>query len=191
MSPSSRSTSRNIYKREPFRHTAMCRRSPMGVICGFGGHGYELALDALAQHPRQQERVTPHHGRQEKPPDPSRDGADRTRADPEPCRDPQRDGPHRDRAGAEGNAGSGCRAAVTAPCRCCRVSCSHRGPCRPPPRASPAQRHPPRAGRSPGHGQVADGRHRLSRAVARRRRISSRSAAEVQAKARRCSSSRR
>ncbi|MGQ0485377.1 MAG: type II 3-dehydroquinate dehydratase [Hyphomicrobiales bacterium] len=40
----------NIYRREPFRHHSYVSPAALGVICGFGGHGYELALDALAHH---------------------------------------------------------------------------------------------------------------------------------------------
>lgn len=37
----------NIYKREAFRHHSYIAPLAQGVICGFGGHGYMLALDAL------------------------------------------------------------------------------------------------------------------------------------------------
>jgi 3-dehydroquinate dehydratase II len=37
----------NIYKREPFRHHSYVSPAADGVICGFGGYGYELALAAL------------------------------------------------------------------------------------------------------------------------------------------------
>jgi 3-dehydroquinate dehydratase II len=37
----------NIYKREPFRHHSYISPAAHGVICGFGGQGYELALDGL------------------------------------------------------------------------------------------------------------------------------------------------
>jgi 3-dehydroquinate dehydratase II len=40
----------NIYKREAFRHHSYVSPAAQGVICGFGGHGYVLALQALAQH---------------------------------------------------------------------------------------------------------------------------------------------
>jgi 3-dehydroquinate dehydratase-2 len=40
----------NIYRREPFRHHSYVSPAAVGVICGFGGHGYELALDGLAHH---------------------------------------------------------------------------------------------------------------------------------------------
>jgi 3-dehydroquinate dehydratase len=39
----------NIYKREAFRHRSHVSPVATGVICGFGGHGYELALEALAE----------------------------------------------------------------------------------------------------------------------------------------------
>jgi 3-dehydroquinate dehydratase-2 len=38
----------NIYKREPFRHNSFVSPAANGVICGFGGLGYEFALEALA-----------------------------------------------------------------------------------------------------------------------------------------------
>ncbi len=38
----------NIYKREAFRHTSYVSPAAVGIICGFGGQGYLLALDALA-----------------------------------------------------------------------------------------------------------------------------------------------
>jgi 3-dehydroquinate dehydratase II len=37
----------NIYKREPFRHHSYVSPVADGVLCGFGGHGYELAIDAI------------------------------------------------------------------------------------------------------------------------------------------------
>lgn len=37
----------NIYKRESFRHHSYVSAVADGVLCGFGGHGYELALDAI------------------------------------------------------------------------------------------------------------------------------------------------
>ena len=39
----------NIYRREEFRHHSYVSRAARGVICGLGGHGYELALMALAR----------------------------------------------------------------------------------------------------------------------------------------------
>ena len=38
----------NVYAREPFRHHSYISAAALGVICGFGGLGYELALEALA-----------------------------------------------------------------------------------------------------------------------------------------------
>ncbi len=38
----------NIFAREPFRHHSYISPIAAGVICGFGGKGYLLALDALA-----------------------------------------------------------------------------------------------------------------------------------------------
>jgi 3-dehydroquinate dehydratase II len=39
----------NIYKREAFRHHSFISAIASGVIAGFGGHGYELALEAMAR----------------------------------------------------------------------------------------------------------------------------------------------
>jgi len=39
----------NIFRREPFRHHSHVSQAARGVICGFGGLGYRLALDALAE----------------------------------------------------------------------------------------------------------------------------------------------
>lgn len=39
----------NVFSREPFRHRSYISGIATGVICGFGAHGYELALDAMAQ----------------------------------------------------------------------------------------------------------------------------------------------
>jgi 3-dehydroquinate dehydratase II len=38
----------NIYQREEFRHHSLISNAAKGVICGLGGNGYILALDALA-----------------------------------------------------------------------------------------------------------------------------------------------
>lgn len=39
----------NIYRRERFRHRSMISGVADGVICGLGGHGYTLALAAMAR----------------------------------------------------------------------------------------------------------------------------------------------
>ncbi len=39
----------NVYKREPFRHKSFVSGVAVGVICGFGSHGYELAIEALSR----------------------------------------------------------------------------------------------------------------------------------------------
>jgi 3-dehydroquinate dehydratase II len=39
----------NIYKRESFRHHSFVSPVAQGVICGFGGLGYEFALLAMRQ----------------------------------------------------------------------------------------------------------------------------------------------
>jgi 3-dehydroquinate dehydratase-2 len=36
----------NVFQREPFRHHSYISMVAKGVICGFGGQGYLLALDA-------------------------------------------------------------------------------------------------------------------------------------------------
>ena len=38
----------NIHRREEFRHHSYVSRVARGVILGLGGHGYELALEAIA-----------------------------------------------------------------------------------------------------------------------------------------------
>jgi 3-dehydroquinate dehydratase-2 len=38
----------NIFRREHFRHHSYVSLAARGVICGLGAHGYELALDAIA-----------------------------------------------------------------------------------------------------------------------------------------------
>lgn len=38
----------NIFRRERFRHHSYVSLAASGVICGLGAHGYELALDAVA-----------------------------------------------------------------------------------------------------------------------------------------------
>jgi 3-dehydroquinate dehydratase II len=39
----------NIYRREPYRHNSYISQAARGVVCGLGGHGYELALEAIAR----------------------------------------------------------------------------------------------------------------------------------------------
>jgi 3-dehydroquinate dehydratase-2 len=39
----------NIHRREQFRHNSLVSQTARGVICGFGAHGYLLALDAIAR----------------------------------------------------------------------------------------------------------------------------------------------
>jgi 3-dehydroquinate dehydratase II len=39
----------NVHKREEFRHKSFLSAVCHGVIFGFGGHGYELALEAIAE----------------------------------------------------------------------------------------------------------------------------------------------
>jgi 3-dehydroquinate dehydratase-2 len=39
----------NIYKREDFRHHSYVSKTATGVICGFGAHGYVMAVDAMAK----------------------------------------------------------------------------------------------------------------------------------------------
>lgn len=38
----------NIFRRERFRHHSYVSLAARGVICGLGAHGYELALEAVA-----------------------------------------------------------------------------------------------------------------------------------------------
>jgi 3-dehydroquinate dehydratase-2 len=39
----------NPNRREPWRHTSVVSPVATGLICGFGGHGYELAIEALVE----------------------------------------------------------------------------------------------------------------------------------------------
>ncbi len=39
----------NIHRREEFRHMSYISKAARGVICGLGGHGYVLAVEALAR----------------------------------------------------------------------------------------------------------------------------------------------
>ncbi len=38
----------NIHAREAFRHTSLISPIAVGVVCGFGAKGYELAIQAMA-----------------------------------------------------------------------------------------------------------------------------------------------
>lgn len=42
----------NIHAREPFRHVSRIASVVQGVICGFGHHGYVMALHGMAAHHR-------------------------------------------------------------------------------------------------------------------------------------------
>lgn len=39
----------NIFKREPWRHHSYVSPAAVGVVCGLGGTGYVLAIEALAR----------------------------------------------------------------------------------------------------------------------------------------------
>jgi 3-dehydroquinate dehydratase-2 len=39
----------NIHRREDFRQRSYVSQAAQGMICGFGGQGYELALEAVAR----------------------------------------------------------------------------------------------------------------------------------------------
>lgn len=39
----------NVYKRESFRHKSFISSVADGVMCGFGAHGYVMAIDAAKQ----------------------------------------------------------------------------------------------------------------------------------------------
>ncbi len=39
----------NIFQRDDFRHHSYVSRAARGLICGFGGFGYEMALEAAAR----------------------------------------------------------------------------------------------------------------------------------------------
>ncbi|MFO7703527.1 MAG: type II 3-dehydroquinate dehydratase [Halopseudomonas sp.] len=46
----------NVYKREPFRRHSYFSDVAVGVICGLGAKGYQLALDAAVYHIEQTEQ---------------------------------------------------------------------------------------------------------------------------------------
>jgi 3-dehydroquinate dehydratase-2 len=39
----------NIHRREAFRHHTYTSQAATGIICGFGAHGYVMALEAMAE----------------------------------------------------------------------------------------------------------------------------------------------
>ena len=39
----------NIHRREAFRHHTYTSQAATGIICGFGAHGYVLAVEAMAE----------------------------------------------------------------------------------------------------------------------------------------------
>lgn len=39
----------NPHRRDEFRHWSFVSQAAKGIICGFGAHGYELALEAMAK----------------------------------------------------------------------------------------------------------------------------------------------
>lgn len=52
----------NVFRREAFRHTSYVSPAALGVICGFGPKGYELALEALASGPETGKKEAPPKG---------------------------------------------------------------------------------------------------------------------------------
>lgn len=47
----------NVHKREPFRQHSYFSDVALGVICGLGAQGYQLALDAAVRHIEQTEQA--------------------------------------------------------------------------------------------------------------------------------------
>lgn len=39
----------NIFRREAYRHSSFVAEVAVGIICGFGARGYELAVEAMAE----------------------------------------------------------------------------------------------------------------------------------------------
>ena len=46
----------NIYNREDFRHKSLISKVAKGVICGFGAHGYIMALEAMKSYFKNENR---------------------------------------------------------------------------------------------------------------------------------------
>ena len=163
----------NIYKREPFRHHSYVSPVADGVLCGFGGHGYELALDALHNILTEKKVILIMPAKKTAPPDKPQSTRSELGADPEARRPPQRNRPDRNRARAEWHPGRVSRGGTVYAAAACRGA------------PLPSMRHQARRPRRnrrrrraiPGDAvKSPDGRHRLSRARARARLISSRSA---------------
>lgn len=52
----------NVFAREAFRHTSFVSPAALGLICGFGPKGYELAIEALATVIETGKKGTPRKG---------------------------------------------------------------------------------------------------------------------------------
>ena len=46
----------NIYNREDFRHKSLISKIAKGIICGFGAHGYIMALEAMKNYFKNENR---------------------------------------------------------------------------------------------------------------------------------------